>query len=99
MYTKFKTYDTANADNDTTISDVTDLGSAAYLESQHLSGSTPWKPTDTWLYKFGVQDGNLVLTLVLSGYARTESEWPTSEKALQDQLQSAVKQILQKLAA
>ena len=96
MYEKFRTNDAAHVRDGAVVSDVPDLGSAAYLERRQLSDGTA---PDSSLYKFGVQDGNLVLTLIFSGYGRPGSDWPTSEQALQDELRSAVQQILATLAA
>ena len=98
MYQEFRTHDGAHVSDGAVVSDVPDLGSAAYLEHQRLSGDGPWQPTDNSLYRYGVRDGDLVLTLTFSGYARPGADWPGSEQALQDDVRSAVDKTLSTLA-
>lgn len=99
MYTQFRDHDLGHVNDGAAVADVPDLGSAAYLERRRLSGdSGAWKPTDDSLYRYAVQDGNLVLTVTFDGYGVPGSAWPTSEQQLQDDVRSAVKQILATLA-
>ncbi|MEU4495617.1 hypothetical protein OG729_38290 [Streptomyces sp. NBC_00210] len=97
MFDKFKTSDTAAVDSDTTVSDLKDLGSVAYVRRQYY-GSQPWKPTDVSLYKIVVQHGSLVLSCTSSGFAKTPASWPATDQELQAKLKENAKQIMTKLA-
>jgi hypothetical protein len=97
MYTKFKTDDSAGLDKYTTVADLKKLGTAAYVQRQHEYDG-PWKPADSTLYKIVVEDGTLVLSVIFSGFARTPAAWPSTEQALQDKVEDAVKKIMAKLA-
>jgi hypothetical protein len=100
MYDDFKKSDTDSAatpTNDTTVSDLKDLGSAAYLSRQH-DDKTPWKANDVWLYKFGVRHGSLVLTVTAAGYARTPQYWPATEQDLEGKFRATVEGIMKNLA-
>ena len=99
MYQEFRTHDAAHVNDGAVVADVPDLGSEAYMERQRLTGGNgPWVPTDNSLYRYGVQDGNLVLTVTFSGFSRAGSDWPTREQDLQDDVRSAVDQILEALS-
>ena len=103
MFDQFKTGDQKDAQtpaigDQATVTDVTDLGDAAYVEYQH-DNTAPWSPDQSFLYKFGVRHGTLVLTIVASGAAPTgqPGSWPTTEDALRGKVQDEIRGVLKNL--
>ena len=62
--------------------------------------SPSWKPGEPILYKVVVQDGNLMLSLLFSGFAHAgqESQWPADEKDIQARVERTAKKTMSKLA-
>ncbi|MEO3978115.1 hypothetical protein [Streptomyces sp. CAU 1734] len=104
MYDKFEAGDKTDADRadnvlrSVTVSQVKGLGQEAYLRRGHDVGKA-WKPVDTFLYKYEVLDGSLVLSYLSSGYAKDPATgWPASEQELQDIIRKATEQLMKKIA-
>lgn len=105
MFDQFKTGDQKDAQtpaigDKATVTDVKDLGDAAYVEYQH-DNTAPWSPDQNFLYKFGVRHGALVLTVVASGVAPTgqPGSWPTTEDALRGKVQDVVRGVMKNLTS
>lgn len=103
MFDQFKTGDQKDAQTPTigdkaTVTDVTDLGDAAYVEYQH-DNTTPWSPDQNFLYKFGVRHGTLVLTVLATGAAPSgqPGSWPTTEDALRGKVEDIVRGVMKNL--
>jgi hypothetical protein len=103
MFDQFKTSDQEDAQtpaigDKATVTDVKDLGDAAYVEYQH-DNTAPWSPDQSFLYKLGVRHGTLVLTIVASGAAPTgqPGSWPTTEDALRGKVQDVVRGVMKNL--
>lgn len=103
MFDQFKAGDqkdsqTPSIGDKATVTDVKDLGDAAYVEYQHDS-TTSWSPDQNFLYKFGVRHGTLVLVVVASGAARSgqPGSWPTTEDGLRGKVQDVVRGVMKNL--
>lgn len=103
MFDQFKTGDqqgaqTPSIGDKATVTDVKDLGDAAYVEYQH-DNTAPWSPDQVFLYKFGVRHGTLVLTVTASGAALSgqPGSWPTTEDALRGKVQDVVRGVMKNL--
>lgn len=103
MFDQFKTGDQKDAQAPTigdkaTLTDVKDLGDAAYVEYQY-DDTKPWSADQSTLYKYGVRHGTLVLTLVASGAAPTgqPGSWPTTENAMRGKVQDVVRGVMKSL--
>lgn len=104
MFDDFKAGDQKDAQNPAigdkaTVTDVKDLGDAAYVEYQHDDTQQPWSPDQLTLYKFGVRHGALVLTVIFSGSALTgqPGSWPTTEEALRGKDEEVVRGVMKNL--
>lgn len=104
MYDQFKAGDQQEAQkpeigDKATITDVKDLGDAAYVEYQYDNGAAAWSPDRNFLYKFNVRHGTLVLTVTASGVAPTGrvGSWPTSEAELRGKVQDVVRGVMKNL--
>lgn len=104
MYDQFKAGDQQEAQkpeigDKATITDLKDLGDAAYVEYQHDNSAAAWSPDQNFLYKFNVRHGTLVLTVTASGVAPTgkPGSWPTSEAELRGKVQDVVRGVMKNL--
>jgi hypothetical protein len=99
MFDDFKKSDTGRSGpgTDITVSDISGLGSAAYLYRKY-DDARAWKPDEVWLYKFGVHHGALVLTIIGTGYARESAGWPATEQDLQAKIRKTAEDTMKTLS-
>ena len=103
MFDDFKSSDqksaqTASIGDKGTVTDVKNLGDAAYVDYQY-DDSRPWSPDQAFLYKYGVRHGTLVLTVTASGAAPSGNpgSWPATEAALRGKVQDVVRTVMKNL--
>ncbi|WP_410664097.1 hypothetical protein [Amycolatopsis sp. lyj-84] len=100
MYDDFRKSDgeRATPGTDITVADVEGFGSAAYLYRQH-DDKRPWAVDDFWLYKYDVQHGALVLTVIGSGYAKEADGWPATEDDMKAKVKKSAEDTMKTLKA